>query len=112
MILRSILGPGCICQLFFAGLMAPNSGRQQRGPRSMDPDWQTHEPGGSGEQVPRAAPSSLPCIQRPVFWPLYDIFHILYSILVPLNKKYIRIFFEYREFWGRIFEYFSNIEGV
>ena len=32
--------------------MAPNSGRQQRGPGSMDPDWQTHEPGGSGEQVP------------------------------------------------------------
>lgn len=46
------------------------------------------------------------------FWPLYDIFHILYSILGPLNKKYIRIFFEYRGFWGRIFEYFSNIEGV
>ena len=45
-------------------------------------------------------------------WPLYDIFHILYSILGPLNKKYIRIFCEYRGFWGRIFEYFSNIEGV
>ena len=33
--------------------MAPNSGRQQRGPGSMDPNWQTHESGGSGDQVPR-----------------------------------------------------------
>ena len=46
--------------------MAPNSGRQQRGPGSMDPDWQTHESGGSGEQVLRAAPSSLPCTRLPI----------------------------------------------
>ena len=46
--------------------MAPTSGHQHTVAGSMDPDWQTHESGGSGEQVPRAAPSSLPCIPRSV----------------------------------------------
>ena len=45
--------------------MAPTSGHQHTIAGSMDPDWQTHESGGSGEQVPRGRSKLAPMHQAP-----------------------------------------------
>ena len=45
--------------------MAPTSGHQHTVAGSMDPDWQTHESGGSGEEVPRGRSKLGPMHQAP-----------------------------------------------
>ena len=45
--------------------MAPTSGHQHTVAGYMDPDWQTHESGGLGEQVPRGRSKLAPMHQAP-----------------------------------------------
>ena len=46
-------------------MMAPTSGRQHTDPGSMDPDWQTHESGSSGEHVLRGRSELTPMHHAP-----------------------------------------------